>query len=123
MLRLPRPRHDPQIRLQRFVREIRRVKTGAQAERIAAFLRKYVDEHFATEERCMREAKYPLLELQREQHAHFATEFSFLDTELREKLATQRTFMLFKVQLLIVDWIANHTMKLDKHFGRFLARR
>ena len=104
----------------RFVREIRAGKTGAQVEQLSNFLRKYVTEHFETEERCMREKRYPLLELQQQQHARFTKDFSFLETELREKLATQRTFMLFKIQLLVVDWLANHTMKLDKHFGRFL---
>ena len=107
----------------RFVRTMRVVKTGAQVEQMFTFLRKYVTEHFDTEERCMREMRYPLLSLQRQQHARFTRDLSFLDAELREKLATQRTFMLFKVQLLIVDWIANHTMKLDKHFGRYLAAR
>lgn len=106
----------------KFVREIRTVKTGVQVERLSSFLRSYVDEHFETEERCMREKRYPLLELQRQQHARFTRDFSSLEAELREKLATQRTFMLFKIQLLVVDWVANHTMKLDKHFGRFISR-
>ena len=106
----------------KFVREIRAVKTSAQVERLSSFLRSYVDEHFETEERCMREKRYPLLELQRQQHARFTRDFSCLEAELREKLATQRTFMLFKIQLLVVDWVVNHTMKLDKHFGRFISR-
>lgn len=70
----------------------------------------------------MRERRYPLLELQQQQHARFRKDFSYLEAELRDKLATQRTFMLFKIQLLVVDWIANHTMKLDKHFGKFIGR-
>jgi len=104
----------------KFVRAIHGAKTGAQVEQLSAFLRKYVSEHFETEERIMRETRYPLLELQQQQHARFTRDFAFLDAELREKLATQRTFMLFKVQLLVVDWIANHTMKLDTHFGKYL---
>lgn len=106
----------------KFVRNIRRVKTGAQADQLSEFLRKYVAEHFETEERIMREKRYPLLELQQQQHERFTRDFSILDAEIREKLATQRTFMLFKIQLLVVDWIAHHTMKLDKHFGRFVGR-
>jgi len=106
----------------KFVRGIRLVKTGAQAEQLSTFLRKYVDEHFETEERVMREKRYPLLELQRQQHARFTRDFLYLDAELRKKLVTQKTFMLFKIQLLVVDWIANHTMKLDKHFGKFVGR-
>jgi hemerythrin-like metal-binding protein len=106
----------------KFVRAMRGVRTSAQAEQLSAFLQKYVIEHFETEERCMRERRYPLLELQQQQHARFTRDFGFLDAEIREKLATQRTFMLFKIQLLVVDWIAHHTMKLDKHFGRYAGR-
>lgn len=106
----------------RFVRDIQRVKTSAQVEQLTAFLRHYVEEHFASEERIMREKKYPLLELQQQQHARFAKDFLHLNAELRENLATQKTFMLFKIQLLVVDWIVNHTMKLDRHFGKFISR-
>ena len=69
----------------------------------------------------MREKRYPLPELQ-QQHARFTKDFSCLDAELREKLIRQRTSMLINIQLLVVDWIINHTMKLDKHFGRFVGR-
>jgi hemerythrin-like metal-binding protein len=106
----------------KFARGIHRVNTGAQAEQLSAFLRRYVNEHFKTEERCMRKMRYPLIELQEQQHARFARDFSFLEAELRQKLATQRTFMLFKIQVLVVDWIAHHTIKLDKHFGKFMDR-
>jgi len=106
----------------KFVRDIRRVKSAVQVERLTTFLRRYVDEHFETEERIMREKRYPLLELQQQQHARFTKDFLYLDTELRSRLATQKTFMRFKIQLLVVDWLANHTMKLDKHFGRFAGR-
>ncbi|MFH1602381.1 MAG: bacteriohemerythrin [Pseudomonadota bacterium] len=106
----------------KFVRDIRLAETGAQAEQLSTFLRKYVDEHFETEERIMREKRYPLLELQQQQHARFTKDFLYLDAELSKKLSTQRTFMLFKIQLLVVDWIVNHTMKVDKHFGRFVGR-
>jgi len=107
----------------RFARAAGRAKTGAQIEEISAFLRRYVVEHFATEERCMLKARYPLLDVHRLQHARFARDFSILDAELRERLATHRIFLQFKIQLLVVDWLVNHTMKLDGHFGRYLAAR
>jgi len=106
-----------------FARVVRGAKTGAQALRISAFLRRYVEEHFETEERVMREAGYPLLDVQQQQHARFARDFSKLEVELHETLTARRTFLLFRVQLLVVDWLAHHTMKADRHFGRFLAAR
>ena len=107
----------------RLARAVRTAGAGEQTRRASAFLRRYVEEHFETEERCMREEGYPHLELQREQHARFARDFALLDAELREDLAARRVFLLFKVQLLVVDWLAHHTMKADRHFGRFLAGR
>lgn len=109
-------------KVNKFVSEIREVKKASQVEPLAMFLHKYVIEHFETEERIMREKRYPLLLLQQQQHARFKKDFAFLEEELCKKLATQRTFMLFKIQLLVVDWLANHTMKLDKHFGKYLSR-
>ncbi|MBI3094915.1 MAG: bacteriohemerythrin [Rhodocyclales bacterium] len=108
-------------RANEFVSEIRDAKKGFQVEKLTTFLNSYVVEHFETEEQIMREAKYPLLSMQEQQHARFKKDFAFLEAELRKKLDTQRTFMLFKVQLLVVDWLANHTMKLDRHFGKFLS--
>lgn len=109
------------VRVNEFVSEIRDAKKGFQVEKLTAFLNKYVVEHFETEEQVMRETNYPLLAMQEQQHARFRKDFAFLEAELRQKLDTQRTFMLFKVQLLVVDWLANHTMKLDRHFGKFLG--
>ena len=106
----------------RFVRSVRRLRDSGPIHRLSAFLRRYVDEHFETEERMMRQARYPLLAVQQQQHARFVRDLAFLEAELRDKLATERIFMLFKLQLLLVDWTANHTAKLDRHFGRFLNR-
>lgn len=107
-------------RVNRFVSELREVKKAVQLEPLTMFLKQYAIEHFETEERIMRENGYPLLSLQQQQHARFRKDFAFLEAELRDKFATQRTFMLFKIQLLVVDWLANHTMKLDRHFGKYL---
>jgi len=106
-----------------FVDTIRRCRSGAQVDKIVAFLNKYVVEHFADEERCMEECGYPLLAIQREQHARFTRDFSRLAAEIRDKIVSERMFMMFRIQLLVVDWIVNHTIKLDKHFGNQLKWR
>ncbi len=106
-----------------FARAIRRARTGEEARELCAFLRHYIEEHFATEERVMRRARYPLLDGHLRQHARFARDFAILDRELRERLATDRVFLLFRIQLLVMDWLVHHTMKVDKHFGRYLMAR
>lgn len=105
-----------------FIREIGSEKQGMNVDDLTSFLRSYVVEHFDTEERIMREHKYPLYELQKQQHERFKKDFGFLEKELRSNLAKQRTFMLFKAQLLVIDWLVNHTIKLDKHLGKYLNR-
>lgn len=107
----------------RFNKDIRTAESGADIEQLTAFLNRYIDIHFSTEEQEMRRHRYPLLPLQQAQHLRFKRDFGYLQQELQEKFLTQRNFMLFKIQLLLVDWLANHTMKLDKHFGLYLAAR
>ena len=110
-------------KVNRFVAAMRRAKTGAEARELCAFLRRYVKEHFETEERVMREAGYPLRATHQQQHERFTRDFETLDRELRERLPERRVFLLFRIQLLVVDWIVHHTMKVDRHFGRYLAGR
>ena len=43
--------------------------------------------------------------------------------EIKRNFETNRIFILFRVQVLIVDWLINHTSKLDLHFGKFLRYR
>lgn len=109
-------------RVNAFVVAMRTSRAGAQADKMIEFLHKYVNEHFQTEERCMRESGYPQLELQREQHARFARDFSRLAAEIRANIDKERLSLQFRVQLLVVDWIVNHTIKLDRHFGKYLKQ-
>jgi len=53
------------------------------------------------------------------QHRKYVTTFSGLKNEVVEdRLA--KTYLMFRIQIFLIDWLVNHTMKEDMHFGRFL---
>ncbi|MCX7817318.1 MAG: bacteriohemerythrin [Syntrophales bacterium] len=92
----------------------------SQLNNLIEFLSNYVVEHFQTEEELMREIDYPFVDLQINQHRQFTDYFTAFKEEIRKDLNTHRVFLLFKAQILVTDWLLNHTTKLDKHLGRFL---
>jgi hemerythrin-like metal-binding protein len=103
-----------------FIEAIRTSRISSQARSVMGFLDRYVHDHFESEESCMEKSGYPFLEVQREQHERFSRYFSRLKHEIEEDLSSDRHFLLFKMQVFVMDWLANHTGKLDRHFGKFL---
>lgn len=83
----------------------------------------YLIQHFATEEQAMAENSYPFLEFQIGLHRLFIKYFENFKKELAKNLSTHRVYLLFRAQILLVDWLVNHTSELDKHFGKFLQRK
>ncbi len=70
----------------------------------------------------MAEYKYPFLQMQIEQHQRFSRQFEDFKQEIKRDLNTRRVFLLFRTQILLIDWLVTHTTKLDKHFGKFLRQ-
>lgn len=102
------------------------VRTNREIEEVnevITFLDTYVTNHFHDEENLMEEYKYPFTHFQKWQHAKFSEYFNSLKQEIRELDDSNRCFILLRVQLLIVDWLVNHTLKLDTHLGRFIKRK
>ncbi len=95
----------------------------SQLDSIIDFLSDYVVKHFKTEERLMVETGYPFLDLQIEQHRRFANYFTAFKEEIKKDLNTHRVFLLFRAQILVMDWLVNHTVKTDRHLGRFLRMK
>lgn len=106
-----------------FVEAVKISKKYSQVADVTRFLDDYIKIHFSTEERMMAEQNYPFLKLQIEQHRRFSAYFNALKNEIRENFNKNRVFLLFRVQILIIDWLLNHTGKLDRHFGKYLSER
>ncbi len=80
-----------------------------------------VDCHFAAEEAQMLDRDYPFIKLHRAQHD---TIRRFVAEVRQEILADQqdRLYMVFRIQLLLVDSLITHITKSDFHLGNFLRR-
>jgi len=95
-------------------------KRGApELEPLVRYLREYVREHFAEEQRLMEFCFYPGLGEHLAEHHRFETEYDALATELER---TGPTFGLARRLLaLLVDWLDDHLATTDRAFGTFLA--
>lgn len=106
----------------KFVKAIANSWDYSELQPLLEFLEKYVAEHFDTEERLMAEKNYPFLQMQIAQHAEFYKLFEDFKDELERDFKKRRIFFLFRTQVLLIDWLINHTSKLDRHFGKFLKQ-
>ncbi len=102
-----------------LVHAIREGKDRNEVDRVISFLNDYVINHFRDEEEIMQEHEYSFASVQKEQHAKFIKHFKGIKSELKE-MRESRTYLMFRIRLLVVDWLVNHTYKEDRHFGRFL---
>jgi hemerythrin-like metal-binding protein len=117
------PEIDEQHRLlfetvKKFVDTVKKDRDFSHAEPIIKFLDDYVRIHFQREHDIMEENNYPFLDMQTEQHESFSMHFAKLKQEISEQ--TDLYFLLFKIQVLLIDWLIHHTSRLDGHFGKFL---
>jgi len=111
------------IHTREFVEAVKTSKNYSQLRNVLEFMDKYIQVHFRTEERLMAQKNYPFLQMQVDQHRRFSRYFDGLRNEIKRNFETNRIFILFRIQVLIVDWLINHTSKLDLHFGKFLRYR
>jgi hemerythrin-like metal-binding protein len=91
----------------------------ASAKQALSFLADYVLSDFKTEEALMRQHHYPFADEHQRQHLTFADNF----TKLRGAIESGKyhpLYLTFRVQLLLVDWLINHTAQTDRHLARFL---
>lgn len=96
-------------------------RSGASPISIVAELAELLTMHFNAEENLMRRYSYPFLAEHQHQHQTFFNAFEGLRAEIEVRgISTIR--LLFRIQLLLVDWYINHITKSDVHLGNFLLR-
>ncbi len=106
----------------KFVKAMANSWDYSELQPLLEFMETYVAEHFDTEERLMAEKNYPFLQMQIAQHAEFYKLFEDFRDEIERDFSKRRIFFLFRTQVLLIDWLLNHTSKLDRHFGKFLKQ-
>ncbi|MFA7268163.1 MAG: adenylate/guanylate cyclase domain-containing protein [Sterolibacterium sp.] len=76
---------------------------------------------YHSEENLMRRYEYPFIADHMRQHNTSSKFFSELRNEI-ESNTRDRLYLVFRIQLILVDWHINHTIKSDLHLGNFLQR-
>ena len=94
---------------------------GTNAEKLAEtmeYLKCYVVEHFATEEKYMKELNYPGYKKHAKIHQEFVEDFSKLTAEFKQKGLSSDFNLDFNVKL--IDWMKNHVLGEDKVLADFI---
>jgi hemerythrin len=77
---------------------------------------------FMIEEQLMMEDGYPFLDLHTRQHQRFFEYFGELRREI-ERGEENRIYLAFRVKRLLSDWLVNHILNADRHYGHYLRSR
>ncbi len=103
-------------RAERFIAALR---TGDRGEvlPLVRYLADYVVEHFAAEERFMREIGYPGLEAHRSVHETFREDFAEVMADFERKGPTP--LVALTMHNWLSDWLRRHVGSLDVEIGRF----
>jgi len=98
---------------------MRREIGAPEVGRLLEFLGRYVVEHFAAEERLMREAAYPALEPHRREHVDFVQAFQELCRSFVAEGATPP--VVVRTNVWLCSWLRRHVGETDQALGHFLA--
>ncbi len=107
-----------------LLRAIKEHRCKAEIDGTIQFLDDYASFHFAEEEKRMEAAGYDGLAEHRVHHAAYMRNIA----ELKEQAALPRiSGMSYELSVtanqIIVDWIVDHIMKIDKKFGEYVKGR
>ena len=84
--------------------------------RIFAKLMRWIEDHFAAEEKAMREHDYP------DQKAHLAEHEAFRKRayQLYDRHRAGETIAAYDLANFLKDWLKKHIARVDKNFGAFV---
>lgn len=91
-------------------------------EPILAIIERDARQLFAAEAILMQESRYPFLSEHLRQHQRFQENLSRLSGEIGSETENP-IYMAFRIKLLLMDWIINHSTKTDRHLGHHLKSR
>ncbi len=101
------------------------IKAGRGAHEVKRMFQAVVREfqkHVDTEETLMMEHQYAFAAEHRIQHAAYRNSINRLRSEL-DKTVDKPDYLALRIQRLMVEWLVNHTLQLDRHLARFLRER
>jgi hemerythrin-like metal-binding protein len=89
---------------------------------ILSVIQRDAQQQFAAEALLMQESRYPFLPEHLHQHRRFQENLSRLSDEIGSE-AENPVYMVFRIKLLLMDWIISHSIKTDRHLGHHLKSR
>jgi hemerythrin len=110
-------------RINDLLQAIKEHRCKTEIDGTIKFLDDYARFHFSEEEKDMKEAGYGGLENHRKHHAVYLSNIKDL-----KELASQPRIQGMSYELsvttnqVVVDWIVDHIMKIDKQFGEFVKK-
>jgi len=81
-------------------------------------MKDYTIMHFNTEEKYMRQFKYPNYEQHKKEHEDFISKVNALE----EKLKKGTTIVSFEITNFLKDWIKKHIQESDKQYTEFFIK-
>ena len=93
----------------------------SEAASILEYLRTFVVEHFAAEERLMAEVGYPDAEAHAAEHRAFAAALREVDARYQANGCTAA--VVHDLERRVVSWLAEHVYSTDVALGKFVQAR
>ena len=111
-------------RINNLVAAIKQHRCKEEIDGTLKFLDDYAKFHFSEEEKRMREAGYDGLDGHRKHHVVYLRNIA----ELKEQAALPRIQgasydLSATTNQVVVDWIVDHIMKIDRQFGEYVRNR
>lgn len=108
-------------RISRLVEAIKQHRCKDEIDNTIKFLDDYAREHFAAEEKYMEESSYEGLAAHKSHHARYLKNLAELKKEAALPRVKGSSYDLsVTANQIVVDWIVDHILKLDKRFGVFI---
>lgn len=108
-------------RINNLVLAIKEHRCKAEIDSTLKFLDDYARVHFAEEEKHMRETNYIGLPQQHEDHKKYLAALAELKEQASQPRIQGSSYDLSATtNQVVVDWIVDHIIKVDRKFGEFL---
>jgi hemerythrin len=111
-------------RINELLKAIKEHRCRSEIDGTIKFLDDYAVFHFGEEERRMAEAAYPGLAEHQQQHTIYMNNLAEVKEEAAKPRIQGASYELsVTVNQIIVDWIVDHIMKVDRKFGEFMRAK
>ncbi len=111
-------------RINNLVTAIKQHRCKDEIDNTIRFLEEYAATHFAYEEKYMQDSHYPEYPRHKAHHARYLEHLSELKKEAAAPRVKGGSYDLsVTANQMVVDWIIDHIMKVDRKFGDYLKSR